>query len=144
MNCYKWAVDIDAIYDLFPVGTDCIAYLEGIRWEGKPRCPYCKRANSTPLKREHRHHCNRCNTAFSVTVGTMFHRTRVPLQKWFLTIALMTRVEKAPSARRLALIIRVDKKTANYLARRVREARTAEFDLLSQITDKVAGVSLGV
>jgi hypothetical protein len=74
----------------------------------------------------------------------MFHRTRVPLQKWFLTIALMTRVEKAPSARRLALIIRVDKKTANYLARRVREARTAEFDLLSQITDKVAGVSLGV
>jgi hypothetical protein len=79
-----------------------------------------------------------------VTVGTLFHRTRVPLQKWFLTIALMAKAEKVPSARRLALIIKVDKKTANYLARRVSEAKMIEFDLLAQITDKVVGVSIGV
>lgn len=137
-------MDIDVIYGLFPVDADCIAYLEGIRWSGKPRCPYCKRTHSTPLKREQRHHCNICNTAFSVTVGTLFHRTRVPLQKWFLTIALMAKAEKVPSARRLALIIKVDKKTANYLARRVSEAKMIEFDLLAQITDKVVGVSIGV
>jgi transposase-like protein len=134
-NGWEHNMDIEAIYLLFPQPADCIAYLEGLRWQGKPRCPYCKRANSTPVKTERRHHCNICNVAFSVTVGTLFHHTRLPLQKWFLTIALMMQVEKDPSVRRLAALIDVDKNTASHLARRVREARLKEFHLLRQVAD---------
>jgi len=132
-------MDIETIYLLFPRSADCVSYLEGVRWQGKPKCPYCKRANSTPHKNDRRHHCNICNVAFSVTVGTLFHHTRVPLQKWFLTIALMMGVEKDPSVRALAAIIGVDKNTASHLARRVRDARVKEFNLLSQITEQVKG-----
>jgi transposase-like protein len=132
-------MDIEVVYTLFPHDSDCVAYLEGLRWQGKPRCPYCKRMNSTPLKTEKRHHCNVCNVAFSVTVGTVFHHTRLPLQKWFLTIALMMGMEKDPSVRRLAATIQVDKNTANLLAKRIRAARVKEFALLRQVADKLNG-----
>lgn len=132
-------MDINAIYSLFPEDADCIAYLEMLRWQGKPRCPYCTRTNTTPLRTERRHHCNVCNTTFSVTVRTLFHRTRVPLQKWFLTISLMMSEGKDPSVRALATIIGVDKNTANLLARRIRYARAKEFNLLTQIMEKVRG-----
>lgn len=132
-------MDIGGIYSLFPQDADCIAYLETLRWQGKPRCPYCGRTHATPLRKEWRHHCNICNAAFSVTVGTLFHRTRVPLQKWFLSISLLMSEGKDPSVRTLAAIIGVDKNTANLVARRIREARAKEFNLLTQITEKVRG-----
>src|ERR1043165_7633696 len=134
---------IDEVYSLFPENADCVAYLEALRWQGKPKCPYCKRANPTRLKTELRHHCNVCNVAFSVTVGTVFHRTRVPLQKWFLSISLMMGVEDAPSSRKLAEIIEVDKNTAHYLTKRIRGARLAEFTLLRQVADKLNGDNHG-
>jgi transposase-like protein len=137
-------MDIAGVYILFPQEADCIDYLENIRWQGKPRCPYCKRANTTPLRAERRHHCNGCNTAFSVTVRTVFHRTRVPLQKWFLTISLMTNEGRDPSVRALAAIIGVDKNTAGFIARRVRDARASELDMLNQIVEKVRGAQIGV
>ena len=134
-------MDIDAVYSLFPRDGDCIDYLERLRWQGKPRCPYCKRTHVTSLKNERRYHCNPCNVAFSVTVRTIFHRTRVPLQKWFLTISIMMSEGKDPSVRTLAELIRVDKNTASLISRRIRDARAKEFKLLTQITEKVRGVN---
>jgi len=134
-------MDIEAVYSLFPQPSDCVAYLEAVRWQGRPKCPYCKRANSTPHKTDLRHHCNVCNVAFSVTVGTLFHHTRLPLQKWFLSIALMMRAEKDPSVRRLAATVGVDKNTASHLAKRIRDARVKEFHLLRQVADKLTGES---
>jgi len=106
-------------------------------WNGKPTCPYCKRKNSTRHRTEARHHCNICNAAFSVTVGTVFHGTRVPLQKWFLSIALMMGETKDPSARSLASLVQVNKNTANSLVKRIRSARAREFNLFCQITEDI-------
>ncbi len=78
-----------------------------------------------------------CNRGFSVTVGTLFHGTRLPLQKWFLSIGLMMRIEKDPSVRQLAQIIAVDKNTAGNVARRIRDVRVRDFALLSQVAEKV-------
>jgi len=63
----------------------------------------------------------------------------VPLQKWFLTISLMMDGGKDPSVRALASTIRVDKNTANFIARRIRDARVKEFALLRQVADKLNG-----
>lgn len=135
-------MDIDSVHALFPMNADCFAYLEALRWRGKPICPYCKRSHSTPIRGQNRYHCNICNLGFSVTVGTLFHGTRLPLQKWFLSIGLMMRVEKDPSVRELAEIIGVDKNTANALAKRIRAARIKDFALLRQVADKVNGERL--
>lgn len=132
-------MDVRGIYGLFPDDIECIAYLEMLRWSGKPVCPFCRRKNSTPLRTEHRHHCNHCNGTFSVTAQTMFHGTRLPLQKWFLAIALCLTEERPPTARALAKLVEINKDSAASLLRRIREAESTEFELMLQITEKIIG-----
>lgn len=106
----------------FPTETECIAYLENVRWQGKPICPYCGSDRVTPLRKAHRHHCNNCNTTFSVTVNTVFHRSHLPLQKWFLAISLILNSQKGIATRQLAQDLEVNKNTAWSMLIRIRKA----------------------
>lgn len=115
-------MNIVEVFKKFPTEEDCIAYLEEVRWHGTPVCPYCYSDRTTPMPDEQRHHCNNCNTSFSVTVGTIFHHTRLPLQKWFLAITLILNAKKGIAARQLARDLDVNKNTAWYLAMRIRNA----------------------
>jgi transposase-like protein len=115
-------MDIIEVFNRFPSQVDCLAHLEQVRWGGKPICPYCNSERVTPLKAEHRHHCNNCNTSFSVTVGTIFHNTKLPLQKWFLAVTLTLIAKKGLSARQLSRHIKVNKDTAWRVAMKIREA----------------------
>ncbi|MCX5905324.1 MAG: IS1595 family transposase, partial [Proteobacteria bacterium] len=128
-------MNIVSIYKIFPTYNDCLAHLENIRWGDKPICPYCKSTNSTPLKKEHRHHCNNCNTSYSITVRTIFHRTHLDLQKWFLAISLILNAKKGISARQLARDLEINKDTAWYMAMRIRRAMREDFNLLQGIIE---------
>jgi len=110
------------VFKRFPTQEDCVSYLEQVRWGDAPKCPYCGSDNSTPLPNEKRHHCNNCNTSYSVTVGTIFHRTHLPLQKWFLAISLILNARKGISARQLARDIEVHRNTAWRISMKIREA----------------------
>lgn len=132
-------MDVRSIYGLFPGDVECVAYLEQLRWSGKPICPFCTGKHSTPLRTGNRHHCNNCNGTFSVTAQTMFHGTRLPLQKWFLAIALLLTEEKQPTARALASQLEIDKNSAAFLLKRIREAERVHFELMLQITEKIVG-----
>lgn len=114
-------MNIVEIYETFPTNDDCIRHLEKIRWNDKPTCPYCKSTKSTPMPKENRHHCNNCNTTFSVTVGTIFHHTRIPLQKWFLAVTLVLNAKKGIAARQLGRDLKVNKDTAWRIGMKVRE-----------------------
>lgn len=124
-------MDIVKIYKTFPTQDDCIAYLEKIHWNSKPQCPYCKSFNATPMPKEHRYHCNNCNTSYSVTVGTIFHKTKLDLQKWFLGISLMLNAKKGISARQLARDLDVNKNTAWYMGMRIRRAMVEQRELMN-------------
>jgi transposase-like protein len=115
-------MNIVRIYELFPTEADCIAHLEGVRWHGTPVCPYCKASKSTPLPAESRHHCNACNTTFSVTVGTIFHHTHLPLQKWLLAVSIVLNAKKGLSARQLARDLEVNKNTGWRMGMQIRKA----------------------
>lgn len=130
-------MNIIEVYRLFPTEADCIAHLEQVRWKGKPVCPYCASDRVTPLKKEHRHHCNNCNTTFSVTVNTIFHHTHLPLQKWFLAISLILNARKGISARQLARDLEINKNTAWYLSMRIRKAmiESSQRDLLHGLVE---------
>jgi len=69
----------------------------------------------------------------------MFHGTRLPLQKWFLGIALALTEEKKPTARTLAGQLEINRNSASLLLKRIREAESTEFDLMLQITEKIIG-----
>ena len=115
-------MDIVSIFEQFPTQADCIAHLERVRWPDDPICPYCGSYGTSPLPKEQRHHCNACNTTFSVTVRTIFHHTHLPLQKWFLAIALMLNAKKGLSGRQLARDLQVNKNTSWRIAMQIRKA----------------------
>lgn len=115
-------MNIIQIFKQFPTQESCIKHLELARWKGEPVCPYCESTNTNPLTKELRHHCNSCRKSFSVTVGTIFHDTRLPMQKWFLAISLILNAKKGISARQLARDLEVNKDTAWSMGMRIREA----------------------
>lgn len=116
-------MNIVQIYKRFPAEADCIDHLEQVRWDSKPTCPYCQSTNASPQKDgKRRHHCNNCNTSYSVTVGTIFHQTHLDLQKWFLAVSLILNAKKGISARQLARDLEVNKDTAWRISMKIREA----------------------
>lgn len=130
-------MDIVKIYEMFPTENDCIKHLETVRWKDKPTCPYCKSLSVTSLPKEKRHHCNSCNTSFSVTVGTIFHHTHLPLQKWFLALCLTLNAKKGISARQMARHLHVNKDTAWRMDMKIRQAMSEreQRELLTGIVE---------
>jgi transposase-like protein len=111
----------------------CLQYLEKIRWGGTPKCPYCESTNSTEIKPECRYHCNSCFNSYSVTVGTLFHKTHVDLAKWFVAIKLVMKSSTTITVRELAIQIGVNKNTASYMIARIRNAMIEESELLQKL-----------
>lgn len=128
-------MNIATIYERFPTNDDCITYLEHVRWDNKPQCPYCKSLKVKHLPQTRRYHCNTCRTSFSVTVGTIFHRTHLPLQKWFLAISIFLNEKKGLSARQLSRDLKINKDTAWRMTKKIREAMkdSLQRDLLRGI-----------
>lgn len=100
----------------------CIEFLESKRWPEGAICPYCLSSKSSCKK--HRHTCNSCGRSFSVTVGTVFHNSKLPLIKWFLAIHLMVSAKKGISSRQLARHLSINKDTAWSIQQRIRKAMT--------------------
>ena len=120
INTKEQIKDIIQIFEKFPTQESCIRYLEEIRWRGTPTCPYCKSTKTAPLGKRYR--CYNCITSFSVTVGTIFHKTKIPLQKWFLVISLILNAKKSLSALQLSRDIQVNRNTAWRVAMQIRKA----------------------
>lgn len=117
-------MNIISVFKKFPEQKDCILHLENIRWKDGVVCPYCKSDNNYKLEHDERlrHHCNNCKKSFSVTVNTIFHNTRLPMQKWFLAISLLTDAKKSISSRQIARHLELPVKTAYSVSQRIRKA----------------------
>lgn len=98
----------------------CIKYLEKKRWNGIPTCPYCgsQRSGAKDL----RHNCLDCTNSYSVTVGTVFESSNLPLMKWFMAISLILSAKKGISSMQLSRDISVNKNTAWLLQMKIRNA----------------------
>lgn len=130
-------MDIIEVFTKFPKQEDCLEYLEKVRWPKQPACPYCKSENFSAMPKEHRYHCNKCNASYSVTVGTIFHKTHLALQKWFLAVTIILNAKKGVSARQLARDLKVNRNTAWRISMQIRIAMTQseQRDLLSGVVE---------
>ncbi len=113
------------VMERFPDQESCIEHLERIRWRGKPACPMCgcvevKRKKEEGVGRVGRFHCSACKASFKVTHGTVFHHTKIPLQKWFLAISLIVNAKKGLSSYQLQRDLNLNQKTAWYILTRIR------------------------
>lgn len=119
-------MNIIEIMKRWPTQEAAIAHLEQVRWAGRPICPYCNSdktcVHASKDKKLPRWQCQECHRAFSVTVGTIFHHSHLPLQTWFLAIAIMLNAKKGVSNAQLARDLDLPYKTAWSLALRIRTA----------------------
>lgn len=113
-----------------PIFTDeAVArkHLESNRWPDGPWCPRCGETESITLLKGKSHRpglykCNSCRKPFTVTVGTLFERSKVPLHKWVLATHLLCSSKKGMSSHQLHRMLGVTYKTAWFMTHRIREA----------------------
>ena len=85
----------------FPDEESCWRYLREVRWPQGFRCPRCKSAEHSYLEARRLFQCTGCRRQTSVTAGTVLHRTRTPLRKWFLAMFFFGRHKQSISALQL-------------------------------------------
>lgn len=102
----------------------CRAFLEDLRWPEGVHCPRCNSASISRIEKRKQYECNEesCRYQFSVTAGTVFHDSHLPLWKWFLAIYMVGESKKGISAKQLQRTLAVSYKTAWYLGHRIRSA----------------------
>jgi transposase-like protein len=128
-------MNIGLVYKKFPTQPDCIKHLEKARWSNIPICPYCNSAYQTNVPKENRHQCNNCNMSYSVMVKTIFHKTKIDLQKWFIAIYLTINGSNETGARKLARDINVTKDTSLRMLIQIRKVLIEDRKLLEKIID---------
>ena len=108
-------------------------YLESVRWAKGVVCPHCGTVGGH-YKLEGESHraglykCADCLAQFTVTVGTVFERSKIKLHLWLQAVHLMSASKKGISAKQLERMLGVTYKTAWFMAHRIREAMNIEPD----------------
>ena len=73
-------------------------YLEDLLWNGEPICPHCGARKSTSINgestRDGLYSCSKCRSEFTVTVGTIMHRSKLPIKKWLVAFYLVCSSKK--------------------------------------------------
>jgi len=131
------------ILEKFRTEEACIAHLAQIRWPDGVRCLKCLGQRISEFhtkgktgKPRHLYECMDCKYQFSVTTGTVFHDSHLPLTKWFLAIYLICSAKKGIPAKQLQRELAVSYKTAWYMAHRIRLAMQED----SEFCPKFVGI----
>src|SRR2546422_11692115 len=82
------AIDLTDLISRYGDDQKCRNYLEHLRWKDGIRCPKCNGTKISSILKRDQHNCDSesCGHQFSVTAGTLFHYTPLPLSKKFLSI----------------------------------------------------------
>ena len=114
-----------------PDEKTCREYLIKERWNGVITCPYCQHDKCYVIENGKRFKCasKTCYKKFSVTVGTIFEASNIPLNKWFMAIYLGTAHKKGISSYQLAKDIGVAQKSAWFMLHRIRQLMSPQEDV---------------
>ncbi len=131
----KSTISTFKLFEIFPDNETARLYLEDRLWPDGARCPDCQGDRISTCKRVGFYHCNACNFDFTIRTGTIFERSKVPLNKWVYAMYLLVTARKGISSMQLAKEIGVTQKTAWFILGRLREACSAPDSI-----DKLKGV----
>lgn len=119
----------------FSTQKKCEKHLQRQRWPNGITCPKCGMNSPYWLRNQRLWECRNCKYHFSVTAGTIFHGSKVPLPKWYTAIWLMCNSPKGISSKQLERQLGVHYETAWYMAKRIRKAMKHEV-----FEDKLCGI----
>ena len=122
-------MNLITIFSHYPDHEACIDRLERVRWGDRPSCPKCDSPKVAPKADGHRlgrWNCHACHASFNVLSGTIFQGTRIPLQKWFLAIAMMINDSTDLSSRQLSHDLDLSQPSALLMQQRIRSQMATE------------------
>src|SRR5258708_6534909 len=112
---------------IFHDETAAREWLEARIWANGRLCPHCGVVDASTLMhgKSHRpglYQCNACREPFTVTVGTLYERSKIPLCKWLAATHLMMASKKGVSSLQIHRMLGISKKSAWFLMHRIRES----------------------
>lgn len=115
--------NIGEVMDYFKSEDRCRDTIEKMRWpSGRIVCPYCNCGEAYRMSDMRNYKCRdkKCGRKFTVTVGTVFEATKLPLSKWFIAMYLVTAHKKGISSHQLARDLGIGQKAGWFLLSRIR------------------------
>jgi len=135
-------ISIIEIFQRFNTEEKCIKHFEKIRWPKGLVCPRCGskrifkfKAEGKTGKERHLYECVDCHYQYSVTTGTIFHNSHLPLTKWFLAIYMICSAKKGVSAKQLQRELDISYQTAWYMSHRIRLAMQEDDRFCQKFSD---------
>jgi transposase-like protein len=115
--------------------------LQSILWPDGPVCPHCKnhkekaiyrmqsKLESKTKVRNGLYKCGACRKTFTVTVGTVFEDSHLPINKWLMAISILCASKKSISALQLSRMLDITYKAAWFMNHRLRFAMSPKLPL---------------
>jgi transposase-like protein len=104
-------------------------WLETRIWPNGPTCPHCGNADQARITAMHGqahraglYQCNECREQFTVTINTVFERSKIPLTKWLAALFLLSSSKKGMSTHQMHRMLDVSYKSTWFMTHRLREA----------------------
>lgn len=136
MKAFKSILEFQKHFD---TDEKCREFLEQQRWNGTPACPHCGSIRVCRFATNNKiFKCREkeCRQKFSVTVGTIYENSKLPLTKWFLATYILSVHSKGISSLQLASWLGITQKSAWHLNHRIRQMLTDnEPELLEGICE---------
>jgi len=123
--------------------------LESLLWPDGAICPHCKnhkekaiyklepKAGGKSKVRKGVYKCGACRKQFTVTVGTIFEDSHLPISKWLMAIFIICSSKKSISALQLSRMLKITYKAAWFMAHRLRHAVSPEMPLQQLLKGQV-------
>jgi transposase-like protein len=118
----KGEMNLMKLMEQFGTDEKCRMLLEKLRWPEGVKCTRCQSDKISRIYKRNQFMCEACTYQFSVTAGTIFHDSHLPLPKWFAAVYLMCESRKGISANQLKRTLNVAYQTAWHLCHRIRKA----------------------
>jgi transposase-like protein len=132
----KQEINLISLIDRFHGEDKSRDRLEKLRWPEGIECIRCDSKKISRLKNRTQYQCNSCRYHFSVTAGTIFHDSHLPLWKWFVAVYLIVESKKSISANQLKRMLGTTYRTAWHLSHRIRAAfKEVDAQLLKGIVE---------
>ncbi len=117
----------ESLLQTFSTEEKCIAHLEALRWNGKVISPFDNTSVVYSCK-TNTYKCKNSGKYFNVKTGTLFHNTKVDLQKWFVAIWIVSLQNKRINSVALCKELGITQKTAWYIIKRIRHYLNSKND----------------
>ena len=98
---FQKGISLNEFLSLYGTEDQCFDALYQWRWPDGFVCPHCGHDRCCQLNTRKLQQCNHCHRQTSITAGTLFEATKLPLTVWFQAIYFMTQDKKGGSAMKL-------------------------------------------